>query len=259
MRFRCFFVGADAIAGGSNRVEHFVGEKRSWREQPVRPKAWLAWSSGKDSAWALHTVRLEQEFDVVGLLTTVNRTYQRVAMHAVRESLLEMQAAAAGLPLVKVAIPWPCSNEEYERGMSEAMARAGGEGVRHIIFGDLFLRDIRAYREQQLERCGMTPVFPLWGLETRRLAEQMIEGGLSAYLTCVDPRRLDAGFAGRRFDRELLADLPADVDPCGENGEFHTFANAGPMFRRQFAVTVGEIVERDGFVFADLLEQIAHS
>jgi uncharacterized protein (TIGR00290 family) len=254
-----FFFWAEAIGRGSNRDGTFRRRKAVVEQEPVRPKAWLAWSSGKDSAWALHTVRLEQEFDVVGLLTTVNRTYQRVAMHAVRESLLEMQAAAAGLPLVKVAIPWPCSNEEYERAMSEAMARAGGEGVRHIIFGDLFLRDIRAYREQQLGRCGMTPVFPLWGLETRKLAEQMIEGGLSAYLTCVDPRRLDGGFAGRRFDRELLADLPPDVDPCGENGEFHTFANAGPMFRRQFAVTVGEIVERDGFVFADLLEQFAHS
>src|ERR1700693_3925677 len=160
-------------------------EKSKVRDSGGRGKAWLAWSSGKDSAWALHSVRQEHEFDVVALLTTLNRTHERVAMHAVRESLLEMQAAAAGLPLVKVAIPWPCSNEEYERAMSEAMARAGGEGVRHVIFGDLFLRDIRAYREQQLGRCGMTPVFPLWGLETRKLAEQMIEGGLSAYLTCV--------------------------------------------------------------------------
>jgi uncharacterized protein (TIGR00290 family) len=220
----------------------------------ARPKAWLAWSSGKDSAWALHTVRQERELDVVALLTTVNRTHERVAMHAVRESLLEIQAAAAGLPLVKVPIPWPCSNEFYEQAMSEAMARARAEGVRHIIFGDLFLEDIRAYREKQLARCGMTPVFPLWGKETRELAEDMIAGGLSAYLTCVDPRRLDRAFAGRRFDTELLMDFPQRVDSCGENGEFHTFANAGPMFRAEVGVSVGEIVERDGFVFADLLE-----
>jgi len=223
------------------------------RDGATRPKAWLAWSSGKDSAWALHTVRKAGSFDVVALLTTVNRTHGRVAMHAVRESLLEMQAAAAGLPLVKVGIPSPCSNEIYERAMSEAMARASEEGVRHVIFGDLFLEDVRAYREKQLARCGMTPVFPLWGIETRALAEAMIAGGLRAYLTCVDPRKLERGFAGRRFDGELLADLPSSVDPCGENGEFHTFACAGPMFGADVLVTVGEIVEREGFVFADLL------
>jgi uncharacterized protein (TIGR00290 family) len=220
----------------------------------ARVKAWLAWSSGKDSAWALHTAQREREIDVVGLLTTVNSTFERVAMHAVRESLLEKQVAATGLPLVKVAIPWPCSNEEYERAMGGAMARARAEGVRHVIFGDLFLRDIREYREKQLGLCGMTPVFPLWERETRKLAEEMVAGGLSAYLTCVDPRRMDRGFAGRRFDEDLLAELPGDVDPCGENGEFHTFANAGPMFRREIAVNVGEIVERDGFVFADLVD-----
>jgi uncharacterized protein (TIGR00290 family) len=174
-------------------------------------------------------------------------------MHAVREGLLEMQAAAAGLPLVKVPIPSPCSNEIYERAMSEAMAQASAEGVRHVIFGDLFLEDVRAYREKQLARCGMTPVFPLWGIDTRALAEAMIAGRLRAYLTCVDPRQLERRFAGRRFDTELLRDLPRGVDPCGENGEFHTFTCAGPMFRADLAVTVGEIVERDGFVFADLL------
>jgi uncharacterized protein (TIGR00290 family) len=219
----------------------------------ARPKAWLAWSSGKDSAWALHRVRLAGEYEVVALLTTVNRTHARVAMHAVRESLLETQAAAAGVRLVKVGIPSPCSNEIYEAAMSEAMGRARDEGVRHVIFGDLFLEDIRAYREKQLAGCGMTPVFPLWGKDTRRLAEEMIAGGLAAYLTCVDPRQLGREFAGRRFDAELLAELPAGVDPCGENGEFHTFACAGPMLREDVAVTVGEIVERDGFVFADLV------
>src|SRR5580704_12692841 len=219
----------------------------------VRPKAWLAWSSGKDSAWALHTLRQSGEIEVVALLTTVNSVYQRVAMHAVRESLLELQAAATGLPLVKVPIPSPCSNEIYEQAMSAAMAQARAEEVRHVIFGDLFLEDIRAYREARLAACGMTPVFPLWRRDTRQLANEMLAGGISAYLTCVDPRKLDRSFAGRRFDVSLLADLPSDVDPCGENGEFHTFSCAGPMFRAPIGVTVGEIVERDGFVFADLL------
>jgi|HubBroStandDraft_5_1064220.scaffolds.fasta_scaffold07955_3 uncharacterized protein (TIGR00290 family) len=227
------------------------------RDGGGRPKAWLAWSSGKDSAWALHTVRQAGSFDVVALLTTVNRTHGRVAMHAVRESLLEMQAAAAGLPLIQVAIPSPCSNQIYEAAMSEAMGRARDERVRHVIFGDLFLQDIRAYREKQLARCGLAPVFPLWGIETRQLAEAMLSGGLSAYLTCVDPRKLEREFAGRRFDAALLADLPAGVDPCGENGEFHTFACAGPMFSADVAVTVGDRVERDGFVFADLLPRSA--
>jgi uncharacterized protein (TIGR00290 family) len=220
-----------------------------------RPKAWLAWSSGKDGAWALHTVRQAGEFEVVALLTTITEDFERVAMHAVRESLVEMQAAAAGLPLVKVPIPAACRNEIYERAMGEAMARARDEGVRHVIFGDLFLEDIRAYRENQLSRCEMLPVFPLWRRDTRRLAEEMLAGGLSAYLTCIDPRKLDCSFAGRRFDAALLGDLPAGVDPCGENGEFHSFACAGPMFRRPIGVQVGEIIERDGFVFADLLPQ----
>jgi uncharacterized protein (TIGR00290 family) len=223
----------------------------------AKPKAWLAWSSGKDSAWALHKVRESGNFEVVALVTTVNRTHHRVAMHAVRESLLEAQAAAVGLPLVKVPIPSPCPNEVYEQAMSEAMARARSEGVWHVVFGDLFLDDIRAYREKQLASCGMTPVFPLWLQDTRLLAEEMLAGGLSAYLTCIDPRKLGRGFAGRRFDGSLLADLPKEVDPCGENGEFHTFACAGPMFRENIRVEVGEIVERDGFVFADILPRVA--
>ncbi len=219
----------------------------------VKPKAWLAWSSGKDSAWALHTLRTSGEFEIVALLTTVNRTHQRVAMHAVREVLAEMQAEAAGLPLVKVPIPSPCTNQVYERAMAEAMARARTDDVMHVAFGDLFLEDIRAYREKNLASCGMTPIFPLWLKDTRRLAEEMIAGELSAFLTCVDPRKLDRKFAGRRFDAQFLAELPGGVDPCGENGEFHTFANAGPMFTHEIAVSAGEIVERDGFVFADLL------
>jgi uncharacterized protein (TIGR00290 family) len=219
----------------------------------ARAKAWLAWSSGKDSAWTLHVVRERGELDVVALLTTVNRTHNRVAMHAVRESLLEAQAAAAGLPLVVVPIPSPCPNEEYERAMAAAMHRAQSEGVTHVIFGDLFLEDVRRYREENLAKCRITPVFPLWGIPTRQLAGEMIAGGLRSYVTCIDPRKLDKSFAGREWNAALLADLPPSADPCGENGEFHTFACAGPMFRAPIAVRPGEIVERDGFVFADLL------
>jgi uncharacterized protein (TIGR00290 family) len=218
-----------------------------------KPNAWLAWSTGKDSAWALHRVRQQNEIEIVALLTTVNRTHARVAMHAVRETLLEAQAEAASLPLVKVPIPSPCRNAEYEDAMSAAMDRARAEGVAHVVFGDLFLQDIRKYREEQLAKCGMIPIFPLWDLKTAQLARDMIAGGLSAYVTCVDPKQLDPGFAGRKFDAQFLADLPPHVDPCGENGEFHTFASAGPMFRQPIKVERGKIVERDGFVFADLL------
>jgi uncharacterized protein (TIGR00290 family) len=218
-----------------------------------RPKAWLAWSSGKDSAWCLHVVREQRELDVVALLTTVNQTHDRVAMHAVRRSLLDRQADVAGLPLRVVRIPSPCPNQEYERAMSVAMSSALSEGVTHVIFGDLFLEEVRRYREDNLAQCGMTPVFPLWGIPTRRLAEEMMAGGLRSYLTCIDPRRLDKSFAGRQWDAALLAELPPSVDPCGENGEFHTFACAGPMFRASIGVERGEIVERDGYVFADLL------
>jgi uncharacterized protein (TIGR00290 family) len=217
-----------------------------------RPKAWLAWSTGKDSAWALHVVRRRADLDVVALLTTVNRTHHRVAMHAVRESLLEVQAAAAGLPLITVPIPSPCRNEEYEAAMAAAMDRARSEAVTHMIFGDLFLADVRKYREEQLARCGMTPVFPLWRSDTRELAREMIASGLRAILACVDPKKLDAYFAGRQWNEDLLAALPADVDPCGENGEFHTFACDGPMFQRPIPVRSGEVVTRDGFVFAEL-------
>ncbi len=220
-----------------------------------RAMAWVAWSSGKDSAWALDAVRRSGELHVAALLTTVNRTHQRVAMHAVRESLLEAQAAAAGLPLVKVPIPSPCSNDEYERAMSAAMMRARAEGVTHMVFGDLFLEDVRRYREEHLAKSGITPIFPLWGIPTRQLAEEMIAGGLRARLTCIDPRKLGRAFAGREWNAALLADLPASVDPCGENGEFHTFACAGPMFRAPINVWCGDIVERDGFVFADLIAE----
>ncbi|HLW80704.1 MAG TPA: hypothetical protein VKS20_01555 [Candidatus Acidoferrales bacterium] len=219
----------------------------------TRPKAWLSWSSGKDSAWSLHVMRQRNDLEITALLTTINRTHNRVAMHAVREALLDAQAAAADLPLVKIPIPSPCPNVFYERALSEAMAQARSEGVTHMIFGDLFLEDIRKYREENLAKCGMTPVFPLWRRDTRDLAHEMILGGLRAFLTCVDPKKLDASFAGRAFDEKLLVDLPPSVDPCGENGEFHTCVVAGPMFSSSIGATLGEIVERDGFVFADVL------
>lgn len=218
-----------------------------------KPKAWLSWSTGKDSAWALHVTRQRAEVEIVACLTTVNRSFGRVAMHAVRESLLDAQAQAAGLPLVKVSIPSPCPNSVYEQAMEDAMRQAQAEGIRHVVFGDLFLEDIRKYREEKLAACGMQGLFPIWGLDTPRLAREMVEAGLRAYITCVDPKKLDRTFAGRTFDERWLANLPAGIDPCGENGEFHTFAYAGPMFREPIAADVGEIVERDGFIFADLI------
>jgi uncharacterized protein (TIGR00290 family) len=218
----------------------------------TRPKALLSWSSGKDSAWALHVLRRQGDVDVVGLLTTINRVHDRVAMHAVRTELLRAQAAAAGLPLWEVPIPSPCANAEYEAAMGAAMDRAKREGITHVAFGDLFLEDIRRYREEKLAETGILPLFPLWGESTAELAREMIEAGLRARLTCVDPKQMPRELAGRDFDARLLAELPASVDPCGERGEFHTFAWAGPMFGAPVPVSLGEIVERDGFVFADL-------
>jgi uncharacterized protein (TIGR00290 family) len=216
-------------------------------------KAWLAWSSGKDSAWALHVLRTSPDVEVVGRLTTVNEVHDRVAMHGVRRSLLQAQADALGLPLVVAPIPHPCSNEEYERVMSGAVARALEDGVSAFAFGDLFLEDIRRYRESRLEGTGVRPLFPIWGRPTAALAEEMIAGGLRAHVVTVDPRHLSADFAGRAFDRQFLADLPPSVDPCGENGEFHTFAWNGPMFREPVDLRSGVVVEREGFVFADLV------
>ncbi len=218
-----------------------------------RRKLWLSWSSGKDSAWSLHLLRQRGEYEVVALLTTLNDGAKRVAMHAVRETLLEAQAASLGLPLVKVPIPPQCPNALYEEAMAGAMAQARAEGVQDVAFGDLFLEDIRRYREEKLHAVAMNAVFPVWGLDTRELAREMAASGLRAILTCVDPKQLDARFAGRIFDEKLLLELPPEVDPCGERGEFHTFAFAGPMFRKPLAVRAGEVVTRDGFVFADVL------
>ena len=219
----------------------------------------LAWSSGKDSAWALHVLRRDRRVEVVGLLTTVNTTHGRVAMHGTRAALVEAQARAAGLPLHVVPLPWPCPNGTYERAMGEALAAARARGVTHVAFGDLFLEDVRAYRVRQLAPTGIEPLFPLWGQDTARLARDMVASGLEAVLTCVDPRRVSAALAGRRYDAALLEALPAEADPCGENGEFHTCVLAGPMLRGRVAARPGPVVERDGFVFADLVPPDAGS
>jgi len=217
----------------------------------------LSWSTGKDSAWSLHVLRQRPDVEVVGLFTTVNAAFDRVAMHAVRRKLLEAQAEAAGLPLHVIEIPWPCPNEAYEAALGAFVAAQKAQGIAAMAFGDLFLEDIRAYREAKLEGSGIAPLFPLWGRETGALAREMIAGGLQARLTCVDPKKLPARFAGRSFDAALLAELPEGVDPCGENGEFHTCVFAGPMFDRSIDLHLGEVQERDGFVFADMLPAAA--
>jgi uncharacterized protein (TIGR00290 family) len=212
----------------------------------------LSWSSGKDSAWTLHVLRQQGEYEIAGLLTTFNEAADRVAMHAVRRELVERQAASTGLPLWNVPLPWPCSNEQYEMVMAETCDKAVTSGIEAIAFGDLFLEDVRAYREKQMKDTGLKPIFPLWQQPTRELAKAMIASGLRAKLTCVDTQKLDASFVGRDFDEDLLAALPEEVDPCGENGEFHSFVYAGPMLSADIPVSVGERVVRDQFVFADL-------
>ena len=211
----------------------------------------LSWSSGKDCAWALHLLRLQPDIEIVGLLTTINAQFDRVAMHGTRRSILEAQAAAAQLPLWKIPLPWPCPNEIYEQLIAEACRRARAEDINAIAFGDLFLREIRAYREKQLASTGIEPLFPLWDMPTADLAREMIAGGLRAKLVCVDSRQLDPSFAGRDFDANFLRDLPPGIDPCGENGEFHSCVFAGPMFQYPIALNPGEIVDRDGFIYAD--------
>lgn len=215
-------------------------------------KTLLSWSSGKDSAWALHLLKQNPEIDLVGLFTTVNEAFDRVAMHGVREDVLEAQAAAAGLPLTKIAIPWPCSNEDYERIMGAFIEDTQGADIEAIAFGDLFLEDIRDYRIANLEGTGIKPLFPVWGLDTAGLAREMITSGLKTHIICVDPKQLNESFCGRVFDDEFIDELPEDVDPCGENGEFHTCVVAGPMFDNPISVVSGDVVQRDGFIYADL-------
>jgi uncharacterized protein (TIGR00290 family) len=215
-------------------------------------KTLVSWSSGKDSAWLVHRLRELPDIEIGALLTTVNESAGRVALHAVRVQLVEMQAEALGLPLWQVPIPHQCPNELYERAMAEAVMRAVADGFTHVAFGDLFLEDVRRYREDRLAGTGLTPIFPLFGSNTHVLAQEMVAGGLGAKLTCVNPAMLDRSFAGREYDQELLDTLPATVDPCGERGEFHSFAYRGPMFRYTIPVVAGIVVERDGFVFADL-------
>jgi uncharacterized protein (TIGR00290 family) len=215
-------------------------------------KILVSWSSGKDSAWMLHVLRQSHPDAVAGLLTTTNSAFDRVAMHGVRREVLEAQARAAGLPLHEVPLPWPCSNDDYERIMRDANSALVRDGYTHVAFGDLFLEDVRQYRVDRLAGTGLTPLFPLWKTtDTRALAQQMIAAGLKARLSTVDPRVIDASFAGREFDVALLGDLPATVDPCGERGEFHSCVHDGPMFASPVPLVAGEVVTRDGFVFAD--------
>ncbi len=219
----------------------------------MRKKTLLSWSSGKDSAWALHVLRQQPELRIAGLITTVNQLYQRIAIHAVRLELLERQAEAVGLPLRIINLPYPCSNAQYETAMEKFIEESRQAGIECMAFGDLFLQDIREYREAKLAGTGITPLFPLWKMPTDLLAREMISSGLRAMISCVDPQHLPASFAGREFNEALLAALPGEVDRCGERGEFHTFAFDGPMFSKPVDIRVGEIVEREGFVYADLL------
>lgn len=215
-------------------------------------KVLLSWSSGKDCAWALHLLRQRDDVEVSGLLTTFNAAASRVAMHAVRRDLVREQAVRTGLPLMEIDLPWPCSNEDYEALLGGACRNAVAKGYTGVAFGDLFLEDIRAYREKQLARAGLDPLFPVWQIPTSELARQMITQGVRARITCVDLSKLPASFAGREFDEAFLSDLPSGIDPCGENGEFHTFVYASPVFSTPLSVQTGEIVQRDGFAFADL-------
>ena len=217
------------------------------------PRALISWSSGKDSAWAFHQVRRDDALDIVGVLTTVTQPYGRVSMHGVRESVLAQQVKRIGLPLFPVYLPAPCSNETYQARMAEVLGALREGGTTHVVFGDLFLEDVRAYREAQMKAAGMTPVFPLWHRDTAQLAREMLAHGLEATITVVDPRQLDPAFAGRSYDATFLDDLPEGVDPCGERGEFHTVVTDGPMFDSPIPVAVGDVVEREEFVFADVV------
>ncbi|MEH6617496.1 MAG: hypothetical protein V7699_06630, partial [Porticoccus sp.] len=220
----------------------------------VRTRVLLSWSSGKDSAWALYQLQQDPKIEVVGLLTTFNQAFDRSAIHGVRLELVRAQAQAAGLPLLEIPLPWPCSNEAYERAMADALDRAKRELTPNAVaFGDLFLEDIRRYREERMADTGLELMFPIWGIPTDELAGKMIEAGLQAHVTCLDPSKMPETLAGASFDNEFISKLPDSVDPCGENGEFHTFAWNGPMFQKPLTVMQGETVTRDGFVYTDLI------
>lgn len=223
----------------------------------MKRKTLMSWSSGKDSAWALHTLQQNPDIDVVGLFCTVNKAFERVAMHGVRIELLQRQADSIGLPLEILEIPYPCSNSDYEHIMGEFVRRAHEYSIEHFAFGDLFLEDIRNYREDKLKDSGITPIFPIWGIPTEQLSRTMLSGGLRTVITCIDPKQITEDFAGREFNEEFLASLPEGIDPCGENGEFHSFVFDGPMFKEKIAIRVGDIVHRDGFVFADVLPTVS--
>jgi len=216
-------------------------------------KVLLSWSSGKDSAWALHLLQQQPDVQVAAMVTTFNSAANRVAMHAVRRALVETQAQRVRIPLWPVELPWPCSNPEYEERMRAACLRASAEGITAVAFGDLFVQDIRDYRVQQLQGTGLEALFPVWQIPTAQLGRDMIAAGLKAKLTCVDPAKLQKSFAGRDYDLRLLEALPPAIDPCGENGEFHTFVYNAPVFSSPISVRTGEVVERDGFIFADVL------
>lgn len=219
----------------------------------MKRKALVSWSSGKDSAWTLHVLRQQNEVEVVGLLTTMNEHFHRVAMHSTRRDLVRAQAKSVGLPLWEIPLPWPCKNEEYELAMSRACAQAVEQGITIIAFGDLFLEDVRKYREDRLKGTGLQPIFPIWGLNTKNLIKEMLDAGLCARIVCVDPKKLPEHFAGEDLSQKLLDLFPEEADPCGENGEFHTFVHDGPMFSTAIPVQSGEVVTRDGFIFADVL------
>ncbi|MCJ7524029.1 MAG: adenine nucleotide alpha hydrolase [Candidatus Aminicenantes bacterium] len=219
----------------------------------MKKKTLLSWSSGKDSAWALHVLRRQPDINVVGLFCTVNQEFERVAMHAVRIELLHQQAQNIGLPVQLIPIPHPCGDAEYGRIMKSFVGQTKQQGIECFAFGDIFLEDVRKYREANLSASGITPIFPLWGMATGKLSREMVKGGLRAIITCIDPKHLSADFAGQEYGNSFLERIPANIDPCGENGEFHTFAYDGPMFIKPAHISIGETVSRDGFVFTDLL------
>ena len=221
----------------------------------ARKRTLLSWSSGKDSAWALHKLQQSKEIEVIGLFTTINRVHRRVAMHAVSNRLLRAQAQAVGFPLEELEIPYPCSDAEYAQVMERFLAEAATHDIEKIAFGDLALEEIRRYREQKMRHTGIEPLFPIWGIPTNDLSKELIEVGFRMLITCIDPRSVPREFIGREYDKTFLEELPDHVDPCGENGEFHTFVFDGPIFKAPLQVKPGRIVERDGFVFADVVQQ----